>query len=143
MWPNPQFTADLDTFTEKILNGKHHVLCSVNCVKYRNYAEFPGVETLCKCTASAEFRANENCSFPQNIHTRKLDEIKVFWCSVCKCSVFKIMIELRMLIYLVLWNLTTLFALNQAIKNCFRVIEKDNGWTPWYHFLVFFINLLP
>ena len=30
MWPNPQETADLDTFTEKILNGKPHFLCSAN-----------------------------------------------------------------------------------------------------------------
>ena len=29
MWPNPQITADLVTFTEEILNGKLHVLCNV------------------------------------------------------------------------------------------------------------------
>ena len=28
MGPNPQETADLVTFTEKILNGKLHFLCS-------------------------------------------------------------------------------------------------------------------
>ena len=28
MWPNPQETADLVTFAEKILNGKLHFLCS-------------------------------------------------------------------------------------------------------------------
>ena len=28
MWPNPQETADLVTFTEKILYGKLHFLCS-------------------------------------------------------------------------------------------------------------------
>ena len=28
MWPNPQETADFVTFTEKILNGKLHFLCS-------------------------------------------------------------------------------------------------------------------
>ena len=28
MWPNSQFPADLVTFTEKILNGKLHFLCS-------------------------------------------------------------------------------------------------------------------
>ena len=28
MWPNPQKTADLVTFTEEILNGKLHFLCS-------------------------------------------------------------------------------------------------------------------
>ena len=28
MWPNPQFIADLVTFTQEILNGKLHFLCS-------------------------------------------------------------------------------------------------------------------
>ena len=28
MWPNPQLPADLVTFTEEILNGKLHFLCS-------------------------------------------------------------------------------------------------------------------
>ena len=31
MWPNPKETADLVTFTEEILNGKLHILCSVKC----------------------------------------------------------------------------------------------------------------
>ena len=29
MWPNPQFPADLVSFTKEILNGKLHFLCSV------------------------------------------------------------------------------------------------------------------
>ena len=29
MWPNPQISADLVTFTEEILNGKLPVLCGV------------------------------------------------------------------------------------------------------------------
>ena len=28
MWPNPQVNVDLLTFTEEILNGKLHFLCS-------------------------------------------------------------------------------------------------------------------
>ena len=28
MWPNPQETSDLVAFTEEILNGKLHFLCS-------------------------------------------------------------------------------------------------------------------
>ena len=28
MWPNPQKNADLVTFTEEILNGELHSLCS-------------------------------------------------------------------------------------------------------------------
>ena len=33
MWPNPQETVDLVTFTGEALNGKLHFLCSV-CYKY-------------------------------------------------------------------------------------------------------------
>ena len=33
MWPNLQFPADLVTFTEEILNGKLHFLCSVRSLK--------------------------------------------------------------------------------------------------------------
>ena len=33
MWQNPQFPADLDIFTEEILNGKLHSLCSVGIRK--------------------------------------------------------------------------------------------------------------
>ena len=29
MWPNPQLAASLVTFTEEIVNGKLHFLCSV------------------------------------------------------------------------------------------------------------------
>ena len=32
MWPNPQFPADLVTFTEEILNGKLRILCSVKTI---------------------------------------------------------------------------------------------------------------
>ena len=28
MWPNPQFPADLVTFTEETFNGKLHFLCN-------------------------------------------------------------------------------------------------------------------
>ena len=31
MWPNPQFPADLITFTEELLNGKIHFLSSAIC----------------------------------------------------------------------------------------------------------------
>ena len=31
MWPNPQFSADLVAFTEEMLNGKLHFLCSELC----------------------------------------------------------------------------------------------------------------
>ena len=31
MWPNPQFSADLVTFTKEILDGKLHFLC-IDCI---------------------------------------------------------------------------------------------------------------
>ena len=37
MWPNPQFPADLVTFTEEILNGKLYSLCSDGYHDKRNY----------------------------------------------------------------------------------------------------------
>ena len=39
MWPNLQFTADLVSFTEEILNGKLHFLCSALDYEYPILAE--------------------------------------------------------------------------------------------------------
>ena len=37
MWPNPQFSADLITFTKEILKGELHFLCSVQtCIDYES-----------------------------------------------------------------------------------------------------------
>ena len=33
MWPNPQETANLVTFTEEIFNGKLHFMCSDNYIE--------------------------------------------------------------------------------------------------------------
>ena len=38
MWPNLQFLADLVTFTEEILNGKLHFLCSGQSISLTKYA---------------------------------------------------------------------------------------------------------
>ena len=38
MWPNPQETADLVTFTEEILNGKHHFFCAVYIASYARFS---------------------------------------------------------------------------------------------------------
>ena len=35
MWPNPQETEDLVTFTEEILNGKLQFLCSADIISIR------------------------------------------------------------------------------------------------------------
>ena len=37
MWPNPQETADLVTFTEKILNGKLHFCAVIFCIQTYNF----------------------------------------------------------------------------------------------------------
>ena len=41
MWPDPRKTADLVTFTEEILNGKLHFLCSVFCILKANCLILP------------------------------------------------------------------------------------------------------
>ena len=45
MWPNPQFPADLVTFTEKILNGKLHFLCSEKWT--------PGISVIAQLVSSS------------------------------------------------------------------------------------------
>ena len=40
MWPNPQFSAELVTFTGEILNGKFKVLYSVYFNANKKLAEF-------------------------------------------------------------------------------------------------------
>ena len=42
MWPNPQETADLVTFTEEILNGKLYFLCGVQNTSYLSGNFFSG-----------------------------------------------------------------------------------------------------
>ena len=42
-----------------------------HCEKYRNFTWFSGVEILRKLCG--------NCAFPQNFHTRKSDEVTVFF----------------------------------------------------------------
>ena len=37
MWSNPQFSADLVTFTVEILNGKRHFLCSARLLENHKY----------------------------------------------------------------------------------------------------------
>ena len=51
MWPNPQSTADLVTFTEEILNGKLHFLCSVGGV-CKNPSQTSKMELFVKIVSS-------------------------------------------------------------------------------------------
>ena len=48
MWPNPKETADLVPFTEEILNGKLHFLCSVGNYIFLLvfFATFPVLERV-------------------------------------------------------------------------------------------------
>ena len=53
-------------------------------IKYRNFSKFAVVEILRKGAVSAEFRVIHtklcgNCDFPQNLHTRKLGKMAVFY----------------------------------------------------------------
>ena len=60
MWPNPQQTADLVTFTEEIFHEKFHFLCSVPLynktqwsyfsedTETRNVTSYPSLKTLSK-----------------------------------------------------------------------------------------------
>ena len=54
MWPNPQFPADLVTFTEEILYGKLSFLCSVK--KSKNY--FPHKSFIDKVV---QFNIDSSC----------------------------------------------------------------------------------
>ena len=45
MWPNPQFSADLVKFTEKILNGKLQFLCSFSVQSRRSVTGKKKIET--------------------------------------------------------------------------------------------------
>ena len=50
MWSNPQATADLVTFTEEVLNGKLHFLCSVKVIVMWTYL-------ILVCTANTDGNA--------------------------------------------------------------------------------------
>ena len=55
MWPNPQKTADLVTFTEEILSGKLHFLCSDGSIFFMENANpiyfsfIIFLLTICRC----------------------------------------------------------------------------------------------
>ena len=56
MWPNPQFPADLVTFTEEILNGKLHFLCSdVNPISTKGNAQGETTSNFLPLTSSYSY----------------------------------------------------------------------------------------
>ena len=48
MWPNPQETKDLVTFTEEIFNEKLHFLCNVTQVFYCKFCEISKNTFFCR-----------------------------------------------------------------------------------------------
>ena len=60
MWPNPLETADLVTFTEKILNGKLHFFCSAH--KTNNGVANIARDVLCRLRSM--------------LHTLKLSDVQ-------------------------------------------------------------------
>ena len=60
MWPNLQSTADLVTFTEEILNGKLHFLCSdVSIGSFFSLVRNEQGDLLCKSSYLVWMRENE------------------------------------------------------------------------------------
>ena len=65
MWPNPQETADLVTFTEEIIHGKLYFLCSVdNIWMFQNSREIRAVNlSLCMWYSLILLYKNENSRY--------------------------------------------------------------------------------
>ena len=55
MWLNPQFPADLVTFTEEILNGKLHFLCSGSTLSYQWKSQIFGLNVLVYCYTANQY----------------------------------------------------------------------------------------
>ena len=67
MLPNSQETADLVSFTEEILNGKLHFLCSVSLIsKYNNYKGYQSIVLLCYRGARYCFMLHDTGRFDNN-----------------------------------------------------------------------------
>ena len=68
MWSNPQVTADLVTFTEKILTGKRHLLC---CVMYES------------CVVKCLFFSDIICLAYQSFDNDTFDNANITFIVVC------------------------------------------------------------
>ena len=68
MWPNLQKTVDLVTFTEEILNGKLHFLCSVilTCIAYQSELFIAGRLVFCsECETVLRLLEGGACLMPR------------------------------------------------------------------------------
>ena len=73
MWPNPQETADLVTFTEEILNGKLHFLCSAvgYALIHKNWELHPLTQTKfrrTKCIRRTRYSENMDLVVSSSIY---------------------------------------------------------------------------
>ena len=73
MWPNPLETADLVTFTEKILNGKLHFFCSAH--KTNNGVANIARDVLCRLRSM--------------LHTLKLSDVQTSVKYFKECEMYK------------------------------------------------------
>ena len=74
MWPTSQETADLVTFTEEILNGKLHFLCSLDSCPYLiHYVKYTRIRLLSGRHISV-FRLNlAICELPDHSDWKVID----------------------------------------------------------------------
>ena len=80
MWPDPQFSEDLVTFTEEILNGKLHVLCSVDDNYTLKSALLSRKSFTWRNTSPGKCPTN----FPSDIWPVLITNISNMSCSTCK-----------------------------------------------------------
>ena len=70
MWPNPQETSDLVTFTEELLHGKLHFLCSERNILGTLLIALNGRKTL---TALTELKNSPSPYANSNVLKRNLN----------------------------------------------------------------------
>ena len=98
MWPNPQFPADLVTFTEEILNGKLHFLCSGGKSKVFSIS-----------TSSIDFRIS-------NLDMKAL----ILWISFC--------FKMRKLSVLLVYSMILLVSTKRCFKENKQISSKVKFW---------------
>ena len=100
MWPNPQETADLVTFTEEILNGKLHFLCSdrscMPVLKFKlmlTYVRSRKIKSINKTSNSIKPFLNStktnfiNCQYIKALNRLQKTILDFFMFSNHRCSV--------------------------------------------------------
>ena len=82
MWPNLQETEDLVTFTEEILNGKLHFLCSVRCciAALKTFGNFTDWKYEINLSVEAQVISNSEKSQTTWSYSTK----KVFICKILR-----------------------------------------------------------